>query len=282
MGTPLPTGNPKLPDEINNAHQAPVKDFLILAFGLLGTVVLAALLLGWSASWLAPLVPYQWERDWFAASPAAASMPETAVSQTPVDPQSQALQQLMDQLLQTQSQPLPVDVHYLPDIPEPNAFATIGGHIFVTAGLLRSVSSENALAMVLAHEYGHIQMRHPITLALEQATLGLLLSLVGGDPTGFSQWGAGLTMLSFSRDMERDSDQQALAMLQQHYGHTLGAEEFFEKMLEQHEESRWQAVFQTHPLTSERLAAINAASAYEQQQQQQLTPLPQALQPAAD
>merc|ERR1711879_567360 len=65
-----------------------------------------------------------------------------------------ALTQLLNQL--TDNKALPVRVHYLADQDMPNAFATLGGHIFITRGLLDSVESENGLAMVLAHEYGHI------------------------------------------------------------------------------------------------------------------------------
>jgi beta-barrel assembly-enhancing protease len=41
-----------------------------------------------------------------------------------------------------------------------NAFATPSGLIFVTRGLLRCCRNEDALAAVLAHEIGHIQLRH--------------------------------------------------------------------------------------------------------------------------
>ncbi|KUG23867.1 peptidase, m48 family [hydrocarbon metagenome] len=41
-----------------------------------------------------------------------------------------------------------------------NAFATPGGHIFVTRGLIRCCKTEDALAAVLAHEIGHVQLRH--------------------------------------------------------------------------------------------------------------------------
>jgi beta-barrel assembly-enhancing protease len=41
-----------------------------------------------------------------------------------------------------------------------NAFATPGGHVFVTRGLIRCCQSEDALAAILAHEIGHIQLRH--------------------------------------------------------------------------------------------------------------------------
>jgi beta-barrel assembly-enhancing protease len=41
-----------------------------------------------------------------------------------------------------------------------NAFATPGGHIFITKGLIRCCPSEDALAAILAHEIGHILLRH--------------------------------------------------------------------------------------------------------------------------
>jgi predicted Zn-dependent protease len=47
---------------------------------------------------------------------------------------------------------------------EVNAFATSGGHIFITQGLLDCVSSEDTLAAVIAHEIAHIQLQHSIKL----------------------------------------------------------------------------------------------------------------------
>jgi beta-barrel assembly-enhancing protease len=49
-----------------------------------------------------------------------------------------------------------------------NAFATPSGLIFVTRGLLRCCKSEDALAAVLAHEVGHVQLRHGMQ-AIEKA-----------------------------------------------------------------------------------------------------------------
>jgi predicted Zn-dependent protease len=41
-----------------------------------------------------------------------------------------------------------------------NAFATMGGHIFVCRGLLEALTNEDTLAAVLAHETAHIQLGH--------------------------------------------------------------------------------------------------------------------------
>ncbi len=48
------------------------------------------------------------------------------------------------------------------DHDEINAFATPGGHIFITRGMLALTESEDELAAVLAHEIGHVAMRHGI------------------------------------------------------------------------------------------------------------------------
>ena len=48
------------------------------------------------------------------------------------------------------------------DTDEVNAFATPGGHIFLTRGLIASADSEDALAGVIAHEIAHIQLQHGI------------------------------------------------------------------------------------------------------------------------
>jgi len=58
-----------------------------------------------------------------------------------------------------------------------NAFATPGGHVFVTRGLIRCCRSEDALAAVLAHEIGHIQLRHGMS-AIEKARMTEALTIL--------------------------------------------------------------------------------------------------------
>jgi predicted Zn-dependent protease len=50
------------------------------------------------------------------------------------------------------------------DTEEINAFATPGGHIFITRGLAEAVDSEDTLAAVIAHELAHIHRRHGAAL----------------------------------------------------------------------------------------------------------------------
>ncbi|MDR0555032.1 MAG: M48 family metalloprotease [Treponema sp.] len=48
------------------------------------------------------------------------------------------------------------------DSQEINAFATSGGHIFITRGFLACAKSEDDLAAIIAHELAHIQLQHNI------------------------------------------------------------------------------------------------------------------------
>jgi predicted Zn-dependent protease len=58
-----------------------------------------------------------------------------------------------------------------------NAFATPGGHVFITRGLIRCCRTEDALAAVVAHEIAHIQLRHGMK-AIEKARMTEALTIL--------------------------------------------------------------------------------------------------------
>ncbi len=111
-----------------------------------------------------------------------------------------------------------------------NAFATLGGHVFVCRGLLDSIQDENGLAMVLAHEIAHIKHRDPVVSMSRGLALQLMYSFVTGDYSRRADWviyGGDLGLLFFSREQESKADAQALSALQRHYGHIAGYTQFF-------------------------------------------------------
>jgi predicted Zn-dependent protease len=68
--------------------------------------------------------------------------------------------------------------HFLAlDSDDINAFATPGGHIFITRGLIRCCRKEDELAAVVAHEIGHVQLRHGMK-AIEKARMTEALSIL--------------------------------------------------------------------------------------------------------
>jgi predicted Zn-dependent protease len=69
------------------------------------------------------------------------------------------------------------------DSNEINAFATSGGHIFVTRGLINAAKSEDALAGVIAHEVAHIQLQHSIR-AIRTSRITQALMVTGVSAAG--------------------------------------------------------------------------------------------------
>ncbi|MCL2243073.1 MAG: M48 family metalloprotease [Treponema sp.] len=47
---------------------------------------------------------------------------------------------------------------------DPYAFATPGGHIFISRGLIQAITSEDILAALIAHELSHIMLKHGVSL----------------------------------------------------------------------------------------------------------------------
>ncbi len=62
-----------------------------------------------------------------------------------------------------------------------NAFATMGGFVYVTTGLLKTADNEAQLAGVIGHEIGHIASRHSVEQMRETAIAGGVASVAGLD-----------------------------------------------------------------------------------------------------
>jgi predicted Zn-dependent protease len=65
------------------------------------------------------------------------------------------------------------------DSDQVNAFATMGGYVYVTTGLLRTAENEAQLAGVLGHEIGHIVERHVVDQMEERAIQQGILTAAG-------------------------------------------------------------------------------------------------------
>lgn len=102
------------------------------------------------------------------------------------------------------------------DDPVVNAFALPGGYIYVTRGILAHFSSEAELAGVLGHEIGHVTARHGVSQVTRAqfAQLGLGLgAILAPDLAGaldLAGAGAGLLLLRYGRDAERQADDLGL------------------------------------------------------------------------
>jgi len=97
------------------------------------------------------------------------------------------------------------------DTPVVNAFATPGGYVYITRGLLALANSEAEVAGVLAHEIGHVAARHAAERQ-SQAVLASLPGLFAGVLTGSDALagavgaGGAAYLQSYSRDQEYEAD----------------------------------------------------------------------------
>lgn len=99
----------------------------------------------------------------------------------------------------------------------PNAYATIGGHIFVNKGLIISLEKPEDLLGVVAHEMIHVKQRHVVKSVVQALGVYTVLSLLVGDVTGIAavlvDQGGPLLNLSYSRELEDEADVQGMKLL---------------------------------------------------------------------
>lgn len=169
---------------------------------------------------------------------------------------------------------LPYKFHYLPKNEMVNAFALPGGHVFVGAGLLELMDSEDQLAAVLGHEIEHIDHYHCAERiqkerALRRLPLGDLVSL----PIAVFEAG-------YSKDQELEANREGTRLSVESGYSATGAIRMFAKFGQWYDESQradkrpqdeaarvmqqtLEGYFRSHPLPAERIAQVQKLIASE-------------------
>jgi Zn-dependent protease with chaperone function len=155
-----------------------------------------------------------------------------------------------------------------------NALALPDGTIVVTDRMVRLVQThdnqlddagKDQLAAVLAHEVGHIEHRHAARAMTGSSLMAALSAALFGD---FSAVAAGLpavlSQMQYSREMELDADDYAVALLRRHGSSPAPFIEALEALERQQPDEastpRWlkdtMSYMSTHPATAERIARM--------------------------
>jgi len=138
-----------------------------------------------------------------------------------------------------------------------NAFATMGGFVYINTGLMARADNESELASVVAHEIGHIASRHAVEQMRQRAIAQGLLSAAGLDESNAVQIGVELAVSRpNSRQDELEADERGLRMLRQAGYAPIGMVTFMEKL--QRQGGAPPSFLSTHPATSERIQALKA------------------------
>ncbi len=146
-----------------------------------------------------------------------------------------------------------------------NAFALPGGFIYVNRGVAERSDRMDQFASVIAHEIGHVVLRHSVKQMeqMQGANVGLTVAcvLTAICNSGLSQAaidiGGNAVFAKFSRDDEAQADAAGVTELVRAGINPNGMTEMFEKLLaeRQTKPSGLDAWFTDHPLEESRIQA---------------------------
>ena len=153
-----------------------------------------------------------------------------------------------------------------------DAFATMGGYVYITTGLIAMAEKEEALAGVLGHEFTHISKRHIAKRMEKEKTLNIgmlstiLLAMLVGAAGGNSQVagailttgmaGAQQISLKYSREDEEEADRGGSVLSDKAGYGGLGTVEFLKALRAAGSESTLPQYLLTHPYHDERIFAL--------------------------
>ena len=147
-----------------------------------------------------------------------------------------------------------------------NAFALPGGPTFMHTGLITAADNESQLAGVVAHEMGHVILRHGTNQA-SKANFLQLPAMIGGALAGNSglgqlaQLGIGLGansfLLKFSRSAENEADLMGTRIMHEAGYNPIEMARFFEKLeAESGKGGRLSQLFSDHPNPGNRVKSV--------------------------
>jgi len=157
------------------------------------------------------------------------------------------------------------------DSQEFNAFASPGGHIFVTRFLVETATSEDMLATVIAHELAHVMLKHSASiiddfrLNDEMAALAEKARDLSGNTEAATRLMSFRNSVSavidalfkngYSQAQEFEADMEAVALLAA-AGYYPGALVEMLKLLQKVQPSQKEGFSATHPSPEQRIANV--------------------------
>ena len=170
-----------------------------------------------------------------------------------------------------------------------NAFALPGGYLGVHLGLISVVTTRGELASVMAHELSHVTQRHIARSMGEQARMtpwllgAMILGMLAAGKSAQGAQGAQAmivggqalavqSQLNFSRDMEREADRIGYGVMADAGFDTQGFVTMFGKLQQASglNDSGGFPYLRSHPLTTERMADMQARQQLQQPQPRNL------------
>ena len=157
------------------------------------------------------------------------------------------------------------------DSPNINAFATPGGYVLVTKGLLAQMNDESELAGVLAHEVAHVVKKHHLNAILKGQGMSLGAELLGkyaddklgkGEVTDRVVGGLKeISLRGLDKGDEYQADRMALVLAARAGYDPFGLPRVLQKLETLNaKDSSLALLFETHPAPTARLDALEKAA----------------------
>lgn len=143
-----------------------------------------------------------------------------------------------------------------------NAFATPGGFVMVTAGLVKSLENEDEIAYVLAHEIAHVVKKHHYRVVLrqrlaEKAAENIQAAMGESANAALSQVSAEIYARGLDKSSEYEADRLGIELMTQAGFDPAAAVGVLERLQKlKGDDPRAELLFSTHPSPAERLDAV--------------------------
>lgn len=173
-----------------------------------------------------------------------------------------ALDRMTGQLTAAAQPRLPLHVRIV-DSKLVNALTLPGGEVLVLRGLLDAAEHPNELAAVLAHEFAHSDLAHPVEIAIKKGMGAVAVGVLLGDVLGGSAvvvLAQSLMTASYTREVEEQADNRMLQAMRQAGLRSPPAAAFFDRLIEKEGDvSGPFALLNTHPASTARAERLRQA-----------------------
>ncbi len=148
----------------------------------------------------------------------------------------------------------------------PNALALPGGIIVITDNMVKASQTTEEVLAVLAHEMGHVELRHAMRSVLQNSVIGAATAAVTSDAASLSIAVVSLPVIlaqtKYSRGFEAEADEYAFKLLKQKGYSPMAFASIMERLAKKDENEMGEfAYLSTHPVTKERVQRARNAAA---------------------
>ena len=146
-----------------------------------------------------------------------------------------------------------------------NALAFPGGIILITDEMVDTAEGMEEVVAVLAHEIGHVELRHAMRNVLQSSAIGVIVATLTSDAATLSAAVSSLPVLlaqtKYSRDFETEADEFAFKLLKQKGYSPMAFASLMERLAQENGDEFYPPEWiSTHPVTSDRVARARDAA----------------------